>query len=85
MITDLTELANRSILYSLRREYNEKAGTFEYVLHVSAPMNGHIDVFLEHGLGDILALNWKQNDYGSFLGRHTMEWIIGCLTAGRPI
>lgn len=84
-ITDLTILAGSDILYSLHREYNEQAGTFDYVLHASAPLTGHVDIIMEQELGRILAQCWKQSDAGSFLGRHNMEWIIMCLESGGTI
>lgn len=81
----LEELLPTNILYSLRMDYNEKANTFEYVLHASLPSGQVADISLGKDLGDVLAVNWKQNEYGSFLGRHNMDWIIMCLSNGRPI
>lgn len=84
-IINLDQIVAGGILYSLRMDYVPEEQRFQHVLHASGPMTGHVDIFIAKDLGDILAQNWKQNEYGSFLGRHNMDWIIMCLSNGRPI
>lgn len=63
--------------YRLRRVYNSETNRFEYQLTLS----GGVTIGLADDLGVKLAGHWKQNEYATFLGRHTMEWIIEKLDA----
>lgn len=72
-----------TIQYSLKRDYNPVTAMFDYSLQAHLPANDQvITIKLDRSTGQKLAKVWSQNEYGTFLGQHAMEWIITHLTSG---
>jgi hypothetical protein len=82
----LGDLVDTAIMYGLGRVYNPGSKEFDYVLRARLPKaNKMVSVLLDKELGRILGSYWTQNEYGTFLGKHPMDWIIKQLSKGENI
>lgn len=84
---DLVEnVSENTIMYGLIRRWDQSLGSFEYILRASLPVAKEmVEIKLDKDIAQILGSYWKQNDYGTFIGRHCMDWIIRHLKAGLEI
>lgn len=81
----LSTLLAVDTLYSLRRVYDGQADVIDYTLVASGPIidpSMAVTVHISQDMGRKLAGCWSQSEAGTFLGRHNMEWILECLSAG---
>lgn len=78
---DLGRLLVPGVRYYLITRYDDKNG-FRYYLHTTLPDDKRkVTIFLDAELGRRLAKVWKDNEYGTPVGGHSMEWIITHLGA----
>jgi hypothetical protein len=82
----LDDLVDTAIKYGLGRVYNPGSKEFDYVLRARLPKdNKMVSIMLDKELGRILGSYWTQNEHGTFLGIHNMEWVIKHLAKGEDI
>lgn len=78
---DLDRLLQPGVRYYLITRYDGKNG-FRYYLRTTLPDDKRkVTVFLDMELGRKLAKVWKDNEYGTPIGGHSMDWIITALGA----